>query len=143
MAERHLTRTAVFVILERDSKIFFLRRANTGWADGHLTLPSGHVDKGDMPRETAVKETKEEAGVVVAPEDLEFVHVDYIRDKYVNFYFKATKWEGEPKIGEPDLASEAVWADKHNLPNDVIEQLKNMFKQYKNSSYYSEAEDKF
>lgn len=72
MSERHLTRTGVFVILEIDNKVFFLRRANTGWADGMLTVPAGHVDKGDKVREAAIKETKEEACVDVSIEDLEF-----------------------------------------------------------------------
>jgi 8-oxo-dGTP diphosphatase len=138
MSERHLTRTAVFVILEKDNKIFFLRRANTGWADGMLTIPAGHVDKGDSVKEAAVKETKEEALVDVKAEDLEFVHVDYIRDEYVNFYFKAQKWEGEPELGEPHLASEAVWIDKNNLPEDVTPQLKRLFQQIDQSSFFSE-----
>lgn len=143
MSERHLTRTAVFVILERDGEVFLLRRANTGWADGYLTLPSGHVDKGDMPREAAIKEAKEEAGVEISINDLVFVHTDYVRDRYVNFYFKATKWSGEPIIGEPHLASEAVWADFNSLPDDIIAQVKNMFEHYKSQSYFSEREDGF
>jgi len=138
MSERHLTRTAVFVILEKDNKVFFLRRANTGWADGMLTIPAGHVDKGDFVREAAIKETKEEALVDVQIEDLEFVHVDYIRDEYVNFYFKAQKWTGEPGLGEPHLASEAVWIDKNNLPEDVIPQLKRLFQQINQNSFFSE-----
>jgi ADP-ribose pyrophosphatase YjhB (NUDIX family) len=128
----------VFVILERDNKIFFLRRANTGWADGMLTIPAGHVDKGDFVREAAIKETKEEACVDVQIEDLEFVHVDYIRDEYVNFYFKAQKWEGEPALGEPELASEALWIDKNHLPDDVTPQLKRLFMHITNGVTFSE-----
>ena len=140
MPERHLTRTAVFVILERDAKIFFLRRANTGWADGMLTVPAGHVDKGDQVREAAIKEAKEEACVDVGVDDLEFVHVDYLRDEYTNFYFKATQWTGEPKLGEPDFASEAVWIDKNNLPDDVTPQLRRLLSLMKQGSYFSEIE---
>ena len=94
MSERHLTRTAVFVILEKDNQVFFLRRANTGWADGMLTIPAGHVDQGESVIEAAIKETREEAGVEVAAEDLEFVHVDYLRDAYTNFYFKSQSMAG-------------------------------------------------
>lgn len=140
MSERHLTRTAVFVILERDNKVFFLRRANTGWADGMLTIPAGHVDKGDSVREAAITEAKEEACVDVEIEDLEFVHVDYIRDEYVNFYFKAQKWTGEPSLGEPHLASETLWIDKNNLPEDVTPQLKRLFQQIQTGSYFSECD---
>ena len=140
MSERHLTRTAVFVILDRDNETFFLRRANTGWADGLLTIPAGHVDKGDQVREAAVKEAKEEACVNIALEDLEFVHVDYLRDEYTNFYFKATRWKGEPTLGEPHLTSEALWVNKNDLPDDVTPQLRRMFAQIKEGVYFSEIE---
>lgn len=141
MSERHLTCTAVFVILEQeDGKVFFLRRANTGWADGLLTVPAGHVDKGDTIRQAAVKEVREEAGVEVKEEDLEFVHVDYQRDRYVDFYFKARTWEGTPYVGEPNLSSEALWIEKDNLPDDVIPQLKNMFTQIEKQVFFSDVE---
>ncbi len=140
MSERHLTRTAVFVILERDNKVFFLRRANTGWADGMLTIPAGHVDKGDQVREAVIKEAKEEACVDIKTEDLEFMHVDFLRDEYTNFYFKAKKWHGEPSLGEPELASEAVWIDKDNIPDDVTPQLQKLFQHITQGSYFSEIE---
>ncbi len=138
MPERHLTRTAVFVILEQQNKVFFLRRANTGWADGMLTLPAGHVDKGDFVKDAAVKEAKEEACVDIDPNDLELVHVDYIRDEYVNFYFRAKKWAGEPQLGEPHQASEAVWVDLSAIPEDVTPQLKRLFQQLREGVLFSE-----
>jgi 8-oxo-dGTP pyrophosphatase MutT (NUDIX family) len=136
---RHLTRTAVFVVLEKDNQVFLLRRANTGWADGLLTLPAGHVDKGDSVIYSALKETKEEAGVTIEAADLEFIHVDYLLDEYVNFYFRATKWEGEPTNVELDKASEGVWCDKWNLPDDLIPAVKNLFTQVTKGNYFSEG----
>ncbi|MBY0537911.1 NUDIX domain-containing protein [Patescibacteria group bacterium] len=138
MSERHVTRTAVFIVLEKDGKIFMLRRANTGWSDGLLTVPAGHVDKGDFVIESAIKEAKEEAGVSINPEDLEFLHVDFIRDEYVNFYFKATKWEGEPGVGEPEMASEGIWCDLANLPDDIVPPIQNLFVQIKQGKAFSE-----
>ncbi|MCA9324910.1 NUDIX domain-containing protein, partial [Candidatus Saccharibacteria bacterium] len=93
---RHVTCTAVFVLLERKEKYLFLRRANTGWSDGKLTLPSGHVDQGQTVRQAAAVEALEETGVVIQEEDLEFMFTHYVLDTYVNFYFKARRWEGEP-----------------------------------------------
>lgn len=139
--ERHLTRTAVFVILERDEQIFFLRRFNTGWADGLLTLPAGHVDQGQSVRAAAVTEAKEEALVDIKEEDLEFVHVDYRLDRYTNFYFKARRWEGEPALGEPHAASEALWVPKNDLPNDLTPQLQNLFIQIEKGEWFSDLPD--
>jgi len=138
MTDRHLTRTAVFVLLERDEKYFFLRRANTGWSDGLLTLPSGHVDQGSFVREAAVAEAKEESCVDIDADSLKLIHVDYLRDEYINFYFKAREWKGEPALGEPDLASEAMWISKNNLPDDMIPQLHNFFKELELGNIFSE-----
>jgi len=138
---RHLTKTAVFVILERDGKIFLLRRHNTGWADGQLTVPAGHVDQGQTVRQAAVVEAREEAVVGIEEEDLEFVHVDYLKDKYTNFYFKAERWTGEPQLGEPLAASEAVWIRLDALPEDLIPRLKDVFRHLKTGRYFSEWSD--
>jgi len=137
-SERHLTRTAVFVVLVRDNKYFFLRRANSGWADGLLTVPAGHIDKGDGIIFSAIKETKEEAGVDILAENLKFIHVDYLKDEYVNFYFSAEIFSGEPIVGEPLMATECIWIDKNDLPEDIVPQLKNLFIQMENKQYFSE-----
>ncbi|MFT5037423.1 MAG: 8-oxo-dGTP diphosphatase [Candidatus Azotimanducaceae bacterium] len=136
--DRHETRTAVWVILERNNKVFMIRRQNTGWADGYLTLPAGHVDKGSFVRESVVIEAKEEAVVDIEIADLSLIHVDYLLDEYVNFYFKAEKWQGEPKIGEPHLASECVWVSPDEIPNDCVPQVKNLFKKTHQNINFSE-----
>ena len=141
MSKRHLTKTAVYVMLERErGEIFFLRRANTGWADGLLTFPAGHVDKGESILHAAAREVREEAGVEVREEDLEFLHVDYIRDECVNFYFRTHVWSGTPHLAEPHASSEVLWVAKENVPKDVIPQLHNLFSQVEKGSYFSDTE---
>ena len=135
--ERHTTRVAVFVLLIKEGKTFLLRRQNTGWADGMFTVPSGHVDAGETVPQAAVKEVREEAGVVVKEEDLEFMHVQYVYDVYVNFYFKAERWEGEPYVAEPELASECSWAALDALPEDLIYHIKAMLLESVQGNYFS------
>jgi len=118
--ERLKVRLAVFVFLMKDEKTFLLRRANTGWADGMLTVPSGHVEIGETIHEAAIKEAKEEAGVDVQIEDLEFMHAHFVQDVYVNFYFKTTVWKGEPYLAEPHLCSEVLWVPLDQIPPDTI-----------------------
>jgi ADP-ribose pyrophosphatase YjhB (NUDIX family) len=124
--DRHTIRAAVFVFLMKEEKTFLLRRQNTGWADGMFTVPSGHVDAGETVPQAAIKEVVEEAGVTVREEDLEFVHVQYVHDVYVNFYFRTERWEGEPHIGEPELASECGWFPLSGLPHDTIYHIQAM-----------------
>jgi len=135
--DRHSIRAAAFVLLIKDGQTFLLRRQNTGWADGMLTVPSGHVDADETVPQAAIKEVREEAGVIVKEEDLEFLHVQYVYDTYVNFYFKTEKWEGEPHVAEPHLASEAQWAPLDDLPADMIYHIKAMLLESMQGNYFS------
>lgn len=139
MSKHHLTRTAVFVALERGEEIFLLRRSNTGWNDGKWTLPSGHVDKGERVKFAAVREVEEEAGVKIGEQDLTFIYVHYVHDAYTNFYFKVTKWEGEPTLAEPHLASEMGWFRKDALPPDTIRHVQEVVEQVKDGNYFSDT----
>ena len=139
--KRHTIRAAVFVFLLKEGKTFLLRRQNTGWADGMLTVPSGHVEEGETIREAAAKEAREEAGVIIAQKDLEFMHVHYIHDVYVNFYFKTTVWEGEPYCAEPELCSEVVWTSLDALPADTIYQVRNVLQETLKKNWFSEIEN--
>ena len=138
MSERHSVKVAAFVLLEKEGKIFMIKRANTGWADGMWTIPSGHMEQGQTVLEAAIKETREEAGVIVKAEDLEFVHVHSVFDAYVNFYFKTSVWEGEPHLAEPSKCSEVAWVPSDTLPEDSIMQVRSLLKQMKLGSYFSE-----
>lgn len=138
MSDRLNIKAAVFVVLERDGKIFLLRRLNTGWADGMWTLPSGHIDPGQTAIEAIQVEAREEAVVEIAADDLEFIHSHYVFDAYANYYFKATKWEGEPKIGEPHLASEAGWFAYDEIPDDTIMHVRQMLADVAKGRYFGD-----
>ena len=38
---------AVYGLLRRDDRVLLLRRAGSGFHDGELSLPAGHVDDGE------------------------------------------------------------------------------------------------
>ncbi|MFT7507805.1 MAG: mutator protein MutT [Acidimicrobiales bacterium] len=141
MSNRHNVHAAVFVVLERDDTVFILRRANTGWADGMWTLPSGHIDQGQTAVEAAIVESKEEAGITILPEHLEFIHVHHVFDVYVNYYFRATQWEGEPMLGEPELCSEVQWCKRTELPQDTIMHVLKMISDVDAGLQFSDIEN--
>jgi hypothetical protein len=41
-------------------------------------------------------------------------------ETYVDLYFTIERWQGEPRIGEPDKALELVWALADDLPGDMV-----------------------
>lgn len=139
MQERHSFKVAAFVLLLRNQETFLLRRANTGWADGMWTIPSGHVEKGESVIEAALKEVREEAGVTIKKEDLTFVHAHAVEDAYINFYFTATKWEGEACLAEEEKCSEVMWVSLDAIPEDTIMQVRSLIKNMQEGTYFSEV----
>jgi 8-oxo-dGTP diphosphatase len=124
--ERFKAAVAVYGLLRRDDRLLLLRRANSGFHDGELALPAGHVDAGESALAAIVRELKEEVVVDVRPQDCRLAltgHAGPERpgdDTYVDFYFTVDRWAGEPRIGEPDKAVELVWAPADRLPDDVV-----------------------
>ncbi len=143
-SERFSIVPAVYVILERGGKIVLLRRANTGYMNGYYTVPAGHMDGDESPSAAAAREAGEEAGVEVRPEDLEMVHCMMYKAKEgdherVSLFFKAATFIGEPKNMEPEKCDDLIWADKNNLPENVIWELRNAFDQIAAGKLYSEC----
>ncbi|CAM2800485.1 NUDIX domain-containing protein [Saccharomonospora xinjiangensis] len=61
---------AVHIFLVQQGKILLMRWAGSGYADGQLGLPAGHVDLGETPTACAVREAEEELGIRIEHADL-------------------------------------------------------------------------
>lgn len=144
--EKHKEVPAGYVLLLKDNKILLQRRFNTGYMDGKYSLPAGHVDQGETFSQCAAREAKEEIGVDLKPEDLEFAHIMHrLSDpewkdlRYrMDVFFVAKKWEGQPKIMEPDKSDDLSWFDLDNLPENIIPYIKHVIKCVKDKIFYSE-----
>lgn len=131
---------ASHVILRRDGKIAFLLRQNTGWGDGLYGLVSGKVDKGENFLTAAVRETREEAGVDVSPENLKHVLTASRKSDmlWVDVLFEAAKWQGEPDNAEPHKHAELTWLDPDNLPDNVVPSIRFYLEQIAAGKTYAE-----
>lgn len=135
--------TASYVLLEKDGKIAFVLRSGTGWMNNYYGLPSGKVEHHETFTNAAIREGKEEVGVELKASDLEpilTVHrkADDNAPYWVDMYFRAKKWEGEPFNAEPHMHSELVWLDLKNLPENVIPAVKDALAQIQAGKIYSE-----
>lgn len=139
-SERFTLRPAVYLILIRDNKVLLLRRFNTGWRNGDYTLPAGHVDGRESIRTALSREAAEEVGVTVQPAALKFAHVmhQYDNHEYVDFYFVATAWDGEPTNLEPEKCDDVRWFSLEDLPENIIPNVRQALDAYAKKSYYSE-----
>lgn len=136
--------TAVFLVLEKDDHIFLLRRHNTGYRDGDLTLIAGHVEAGETYTQAAIREAKEEAGIVIHPDHLDLCHVQHRKSvedssERVDLYFFVEDWQGEPTNAEPHKASEANWFHYDQVEQQgIIEFIHQVLKDVKSGKRYSE-----
>lgn len=137
---RNTFRSAVYIIIIRDNKLLLLRRKNTGWKDGEYGLPAGHLEHGETVKEAAAREAKEEAMADINPNDLQLVHVQHRKGnyEYLDLYFFATKWSGEPGIGEEDLADDIGWFPVNFLPVNTIDYMRVAFENYQRKIFFSE-----
>lgn len=138
---------ACFVILRRKNQIAMVLRRNTGYMDGYYGLPAGKGEWFEHFTSAAAREAKEEAGVHIDERDLKFVHLvhrhgeDRIAKKFmdwVDVYFEAEKWEGEPYNAEEEKSEKLDWIDLDNLSENIVPPQRAALEQISRGERYSE-----
>lgn len=114
--------TGVHVVCERDGQVLLMRRAGTGFFDGLYSLPGGHVEPGESVRAAAIRELREETGLVVEEGDLAWLGVVHrLSDtNRIDFFFRAVRWEGKPAILEPGKCDRLGWHGREDLPRPMV-----------------------
>ena len=143
---RHTIIPAVYLILEKEDKILFLKRMNTGHEDGNYSLVAGHIDDGESPTQALVREAKEEAGIGIDASDLHFCNVLYRREikedgtveQRVDFFFSTHIWTGEVRNMEPEKCGDLSWFALDRMPENVVSYVKTALSHYRNGLVYSE-----
>jgi 8-oxo-dGTP diphosphatase len=128
---RHSVIPAINVAFVNGSDILLSRRKNTGWEDGKLCLPGGHVEPGETPVSAIVREISEELGVDIKSEDLEFLcfAARYAPSKeYYSVEFIVRDKAYVVRNSETEKCSELIWVNLDNLPIDVIDDFRQIIK---------------
>lgn len=114
---------SVFVAIIDDGKVLLIRRANTGWLDGWYDLPAGHLEDQENLKDGATRELYEETGLKVLPENLKLIHVHQNHHDqeapHYGYIFRAAKWEGKPKLVEPNKSDDIDFFPLNKLPAKV------------------------
>tara|TARA_R110000824_G_scaffold48377_1_gene136637 strand:+ start:51 stop:470 length:420 start_codon:yes stop_codon:yes gene_type:complete len=103
------TKSGANVILVDNGKILLLLREG-GWKSSHWGPPGGGVDKGETPEQAAVRETFEESGLRVKPEDLELL-IQRTKHNYGMIYFYITDKFSGKDIKLSYEHSDFAWVD--------------------------------
>lgn len=115
---------AAYIVLTKDSKVLMSRRFNTGYGDGWLSLPAGHVDAGESISDAASRELLEEVGIRIPADELRLVAVvDRLRHPtkpYCDFFFLADVEGQVPENKEPTKCSELKWVGPGDDLSDAL-----------------------
>jgi 8-oxo-dGTP pyrophosphatase MutT (NUDIX family) len=123
--ERYRSIVDVYVLLQRPGgMILLLERSGTGYADGQLCPPSGHLEAGESVVQGGIREAREETGVLIDHADLAFSHVVHHRNPEgqprIGFFFTAGRWQGEPANREPHKCAGLYWVDPACPPANTV-----------------------
>ena len=103
MRERFTLSVSVFVIVRSGKHVLLLRRANTGWKDGFISLPAGAHDGTETLAAAAARELEEETSLRADQQDMRLVHLLHCNagdsgGEWLGVFFQAQRWRGEPTL---------------------------------------------
>lgn len=138
--ERFRMIAEVHVLFYRDDQVLLLRRHRTGWHDGDYSVVAGHVDGGETLRQAACREAREEAGMLLRPEQLAFVRVVHRRSdsERLSFFFVARDWTGEPVNAEPHKCDDLSFFPLDDLPPNMVPYVREALAAVRAGSAYGE-----
>lgn len=134
---------AVYLCLRDDrDRVLLLRRAGTGYHDGELAVPAGHIEPGESATDALLRETREELGLDLPAAAARMSLVQHGTADglaYIDFFFTATLAPGRrPRLAEPDKASELLWASLDDLPADVVPVIRHALDALRRGETYTE-----
>jgi 8-oxo-dGTP diphosphatase len=128
------------ILRDGQERVLLGERRNTGWADGQLGLPSGHLEDGESAAAGAAREAEEETGVLIQAGYLPLVHVmhHYTTSGRMALFFEARGWSGEVVNREPDKCAGWAFHDPADLPGNVVPYVAEALREIAAGSHYSE-----
>ena len=130
--------SAAHLFLIRGAQILLLRRYNTGYEDGNYSVIAGHLKGNEEVKHAMIREAFEEAGIELAPKDLEIVGVMHRKsnDERVDWFLAAKTWSGEIFNREPEKCDQLAWYDIASLPPNVVPYVRRAIDNYRRGRWF-------
>ena len=127
-----MQRVAAYALVVRDGAVLLTRFSERGFHSGQWGLPGGGIEHGEHPRDTVVREVREEAGLDCVVGDV--VTVDDVRVRgtapsgrdeefhSIGIVYAATVPDGvEPRVVEQDGTTDAVaWVRLADIESGAV-----------------------
>ncbi len=131
---------AAVIVHDRDAgRVVLIQRGpDARFAPGSWDLPAGKSEPGEPVTTTAVRELKEETGMLVRPGDLQIAHVIHCAcgveapNGFLTVVFAARQWHGTPANTEPDRHSQVTWVSTSHIPEDFVPTTATALRSYLN-----------
>lgn len=140
MPKYPVTLKARLLLIDR-GKILLLRQTKPN--GGNYTLVGGTIEEEEYAKRCLIRESREEAGIILKKEDLQLIHVMHKRGRRghrIVFYFKCHYWLGEARNREQKKFKSVDWFDENQLPSRLTETVKQVIRAYRRGKLYSEFE---
>lgn len=128
----------VRLILYNKGKILLLKQTKPN--GGNFTLVGGTIELEEQAKQSLIRESYEEAGIILKPEHLQLVHVLQKlkkNEQRITLYFKANNWKGDIYPKESHKFNGAEWFHLDKLPNRLTGTVKHVLTAYRKGHFYS------
>jgi len=118
LTEGELKTVGIVVCLNSEQQFLIIRRSDIDERAGQWTMPGGHVDDEDGSIEVgAIRELKEEAGLICSIDDLTYLG----EPKAKKHYFLTQTWSGEVNVDTPNPETGEIEHDAYKWAtiNDI------------------------
>lgn len=104
---------------------------------GHWTMPGGKLDFGETFENGAKREVKEETGIELLEVKPFCLNNDRAEGAhFITLGMQAVRWEGEPRVLEPDEITEWRWFELSKLPEPLYFPSSEILENYRRKKFY-------
>lgn len=125
--EPYRTVVDVMLILVDGDNVLLALRDGTGYADGLWNLPSGKLEAGEDVVRAVIRESREEVGLCIGPEEVRMVVALHHRNlggaARIGFFFEVISdpdRQGCPVNAEPGKCGRLAWFPIARLPAEMV-----------------------
>lgn len=145
-ATRFKLKVGVLLFLMQNDSVLLSRRFQTGIDDGMYVVPMGGHDGNEPVSSSMTREAKEEANIILRPENLSVCHVMHrlhrmpegIFYEQIDVIFKAQEYEGTLMNNEPDHCDELAFYPMNALPENTAPFIRHAIGAVQKGCFFSE-----